>query len=69
MSCVSGGAEDDGIKEQRRQNKLIDQQLKKDKKAYKALHRLLLLGECPLSSFLPLYTLTHTNTHTRATLM
>jgi guanine nucleotide-binding protein G(s) subunit alpha len=44
MSCIGGGVEDDGIKEQKRQNKLIDQQLKKDKKAYRALHRLLLLG-------------------------
>ena len=44
MSCL-GGSEDDGIKEQKRQNKMIDQQLRKDKKAYRALHRLLLLGE------------------------
>ena len=44
MSCLGGGVEDDGTKEQKRQNKLIDQQLKKDKKAYRALHRLLLLG-------------------------
>nr|Q9XZV5.1 RecName: Full=Guanine nucleotide-binding protein G(s) subunit alpha; AltName: Full=Adenylate cyclase-stimulating G alpha protein [Geodia cydonium]CAB43528.1 Gs protein, alpha subunit [Geodia cydonium] len=44
MSCFGGGVEDDRTKEQKRQNKLIDQQLKKDKKAYRALHRLLLLG-------------------------
>ena len=44
MSCL-GGAEDESIKEQKRQNKMIDQQLRKDKKAYRALHRLLLLGE------------------------
>ena len=42
MSCF--GAEDDALKEQRKQNKLIDAQLKKDKDVYKATHRLLLLG-------------------------
>lgn len=43
MSCF-GKSEDEGLKEQKRQNKIIDQQLRKDKKAYRALHRLLLLG-------------------------
>ena len=47
MSCF-GGTEDEALKAQRRQNKMIDQQLKKDKKSYRALHRLLLLGN-PLS--------------------
>ena len=50
MSCL-GGSEDDGIKQQKRQNKMIDQQLRKDKKAYKALHRLLLLGEVLIEFF------------------
>ena len=46
MSCFGGGGTEDeeGLKEQKRQNKIIDQQLRKEKKAYKALHRLLLLG-------------------------
>ena len=44
MSCF-GGPEDEALKAQRRQNKAIDQQLKKDKKSYKGLHRLLLLGK------------------------
>ena len=43
MSCFGGG--DETLKEQRRQNKLIDAQLKKDKDVYKGTHRLLLLGE------------------------
>lgn len=43
MSCF-GGAEDEALKSQRRQNKAINQQLKKDKKSYRGLHRLLLLG-------------------------
>ena len=45
MSCFGGG-QDEALKEQRRQNKLIDAQLKKDKDVYKATHRLLLLGTC-----------------------
>ena len=53
MSCLGGGVEDDGIKEQRRQNKIIDQQLRRDKKAYRALHRLLLLGESLSLCFCP----------------
>ena len=48
MSCF-GKSEDEGLKEQKRQNKIIDQQLRKDKKAYRALHRLLLLGEDSLT--------------------
>lgn len=42
MSCFGG--EDEAAKEQKRQSKLIDAQLKKDKDVYKATHRLLLLG-------------------------
>lgn len=44
MSCFGGG--DDNVKEQSRKNKLINDQLKKDKDVYKSTHRLLLLGEC-----------------------
>ena len=44
MSCFGGG-EDEVLKEQKRQNKIIDAQLRKDKDVYKATHRLLLLGE------------------------
>lgn len=43
MSCFGGG--DEALKEQKRQNKLINDQLKKDKDVYKGTHRLLLLGE------------------------
>lgn len=43
MSCFGGG--DDDQKEQVRQNKAINDQLKKDKDVYKSTHRLLLLGE------------------------
>ena len=45
MSCFGGGVEDEEMKEQKRQNKIINQQLRQDKKAYRALHMLLLLGE------------------------
>ena len=44
MSCFGGGG-DEVLKEQKRQNKIIDAQLRKDKDVYKATHRLLLLGE------------------------
>lgn len=44
MSCFGGGG-DEALKEQKRQNKIIDAQLKKDKDVYKATHRLLLLGK------------------------
>ncbi len=43
MSCFN--SEDEVIKEQTRQNKIIDQQLKKEKDVYGNTHRLLLLGE------------------------
>ncbi|XP_064394869.1 guanine nucleotide-binding protein G(s) subunit alpha-like [Halichondria panicea] len=42
MSCFN--SEDEVIKEQTRQNKIIDQQLKKEKDVYGNTHRLLLLG-------------------------
>lgn len=45
MSCFGGGAApDEELKEQRRLNKIIDTQLKKEKEVYRATHRLLLLG-------------------------
>ncbi len=43
MSCFAG--KDDETREQERQNKAINDQLKKDKDVYKSTHRLLLLGE------------------------
>ena len=49
MSCFGGGTSetsDEVLREQARRNKVIDQQLKKDKDVYKSTHRLLLLGEC-----------------------
>ncbi len=42
MSCFDGG--DEIVREQTRQNKIIDQQLKKDRDVYSNTHRLLLLG-------------------------
>ena len=52
MSCFGG--EDEAAKEQKRQSKIIDAQLKRDKDVYKATHRLLLLGNvhCVGSSLL-----------------
>lgn len=44
MSCFGTGG-DEALKEQTRRNKVIDQQLKKDKDVYGNTHRLLLLGE------------------------
>ena len=44
MSFCAGGGGDDELKEQKRLNKVIDTQLKKDKDVYRATHRLLLLG-------------------------
>ncbi len=43
MSCFGGGG-DEALKEQRRVNKAIDAQIKKEKDVYKGTHRLLLLG-------------------------
>ena len=44
MSCL-GCAEDDGIKEQKRQNEMIDERLREEKKARGAQYKLLLLGK------------------------
>ena len=44
MSCL-GCAEDDGIKEQKRQNEMIDERLREEKKARGAQYKLLLLDE------------------------
>ena len=43
MSCFAG-AEDEALGEQKRQNKIIDAQLKRDKDVYRATHQVLLLG-------------------------
>uniref|UniRef100_A0A915HJV2 Adenylate cyclase-stimulating G alpha protein n=1 Tax=Romanomermis culicivorax TaxID=13658 RepID=A0A915HJV2_ROMCU len=42
--CVPRRGNDEEIKEQRKTNKQIEEQLQKDKQVYRATHRLLLLG-------------------------
>lgn len=47
MSCFGG--DDEKGKEQKRKNKAINDQLRKDRDVYKSTHRLLLLGELGVS--------------------
>lgn len=58
MGCLgSSKTEDQRIDEkaQREANKKIEKQLQKERQAYKATHRLLLLGKTRLEAFYPTY--------------
>jgi len=48
MGCLNGklDKENEDEKSRREANKKIEKQLQKDKQAYRATHRLLLLGNC-----------------------
>lgn len=61
MGCLGGKTEEERLAEKanREANKKIERQLQKERQAYKATHRLLLLGKteclplCPSVSYLP----------------
>ena len=50
MGCLGGKTEEERLDEKakREANKKIEKQLQKERQAYKATHRLLLLGETPV---------------------
>lgn len=53
MGCLGGKTEEERLDEKakREANKKIERQLQKERQAYKATHRLLLLGETPVRLF------------------
>lgn len=50
MGCLGGKTDEERLDEKakREANKKIEKQLQKERQAYKATHRLLLLGETPV---------------------